>query len=64
MASVGIGMIVRSAKALRLRGGELVLLNPQPVVKFVLEKTGINTLIPIVHDMPAAREALFRTRTA
>lgn len=31
LASVGIGVLVRSAKALRLRGGEAVILSTVPV---------------------------------
>ena len=58
MASVGLGVLVRSAKALRLRGGNIVLLNPQPVVQLVLEKTGINEVMAIYHDLKTASEAL------
>lgn len=63
MASVGLGVLVRSAKALRLRGGKIALLNPQPIVSLVLEKTGINEVISIYHDLNTASEALRKTDT-
>jgi anti-sigma B factor antagonist len=58
VASVGLGVLVRSAKALRLRGGKIVLLNPQPVVALVLEKTGIHEVISIYRDLNTASDAL------
>ncbi len=54
MASLGIRTLMLSAKAMTNKGGKMVLLNPQPNVEKVLETTGINTVIPIVHDMEAA----------
>jgi anti-anti-sigma factor len=54
MASLGIGIIVRAHNSLKLRGGKMVLLNPQPVVALVLEKTAIHTVIPIVHTIDEA----------
>jgi anti-sigma B factor antagonist len=60
MASVGIGVLVKSYKALRLRGGKMVLLNPQTIVKVVLESTQIHTLIPIYTDLQKACEHLLQ----
>jgi len=56
MASVGIGVLVRSFKTLKLRGGKMVLLNPQKVVELVLDRTLVNTLIPIFYDLKTACE--------
>jgi anti-anti-sigma factor len=56
MASVGIGILVRSYKTLKLRGGKMVLLNPQKVVELVLDRTLVNTLIPIFYDLKTACE--------
>lgn len=61
MASVGIGTLVRSYKALKLRGGKMVLLNPQKVVELVLDTTRVNTLIPICYDLKKACEELLKT---
>ena len=58
MSSIGIGVLVRSANALKQRQGKIVLLNPQPSVFKVLQATQINTVIPIVYDMESARALL------
>jgi len=58
MSSIGIGTMVRVAKAVRRRGGNLVLLDPQPVVRLVLEKTGIPDLISIHKTLDAASTAV------
>ena len=61
MASVGIGALVRSYKTLKLRGGRLVLLNPQRVVELVLDRTLVNTLIPIFYDLKTACEHVLQS---
>jgi len=60
MSSIGIGALVRVAKAVRRRGGNLVLLNPQPIVRLVLEKTRIPELMSI-HDTIDAASAAVRS---
>ena len=45
MSSIGIGVLVRIAHSVRRRGGNMVLLDPQPVVKLILEKTQIPRII-------------------
>jgi anti-anti-sigma factor len=60
MASVGLGTLVRSYKALKLRGGKMVLLNPQKVVELVLDSTQVNTLIPICYDLRQACEEVMK----
>ena len=45
MSSIGIGALVRLTKTVRRRHGNLVLLNPQPIVRLALEKTGIPGVI-------------------
>lgn len=45
MSSIGIGIVVRAAQAVRRRGGNMVMLSPQPVVRLILEKTNINRII-------------------
>jgi stage II sporulation protein AA (anti-sigma F factor antagonist) len=54
MSSIGIGVLVRLAKTIRRRDGNLVLLNPQPIVRLVLEKTGIPGVIGLYDTMDAA----------
>lgn len=61
MSSIGIGALVRTAKALKLRHGKLVLLNPQPVVELVLKSTQIHTIIPICKSIEEARKTLMET---
>ena len=58
LASIGIRTLVNNAKAQKLRGGSMVLYQPTSLVEQVLKSTGIDTIIPIAHDMDAAREAL------
>ena len=58
LASIGIRTLVNVAKAQKLRGGAVVLYKPSSQVEEVLKATGISTIIPIAHDMDAARGAL------
>jgi anti-anti-sigma factor len=54
LCSMGIRSIVMSAKACRLRGGKFVLLAPAENVQEVLTIAGIDTVVPIYHDIEAA----------
>lgn len=54
MSSIGIGAIVRVAKALRNRGGNMVILSPQQVVHLILTKTRIDSLILIATEITEA----------
>jgi len=45
--STAIGAIVRATKALRSHGGELVVSQPSSFVRGVMEKTGLDSLVPI-----------------
>jgi anti-sigma B factor antagonist len=58
LASIGIRTLVLNAKAQRNRGGSMVLYQPIEVVEEVLKSAGIDTIIPIAHDMDGARRAL------
>jgi anti-anti-sigma factor len=57
IASIGIRTLINSAKAQKLRGGSMVLYKPSKQVEEVLKATGIDTIIPIAHDIDAARGA-------
>ena len=57
IASIGIRTLIVSAKAQKLLGCSMVLYKPNNQVEEVLRATGIDTIIPIVHDFDAARGA-------
>lgn len=58
LASIGIRTLLATAKAVRSRGGRLVLLGPDPNVSQTLRVAGIDRLIPMFDDAAAARAAL------
>ena len=58
LASLGIRSLVTPAKALRARGGELVLLNPQPAVLEVLRVAGLTAILKVFSDRAEAEAAL------
>ncbi len=47
LTSIGIRLLVTTAKSIVNRGGKMVILNPNENVKGVLEMTGIMDIIPI-----------------
>jgi anti-sigma B factor antagonist len=58
IASIGLRTLISNAKAQKARGGRMVLYKPSDQVEQVLRATGIDTIIPIAHDIEAARGAL------
>ena len=58
LASVGIRTLLLAAKALKSRGGRMVLLNPDAGVAKVLEMSGVDMIISVFRDLNAARAAL------
>lgn len=58
MASIGIGVIVQCHRAVRRRGGNLVILGPRPVVALVLTKTQIDRVVPTVTSLQEALDIL------
>lgn len=58
LASIGMRTLVSCAKGASARGGKLVLLNPQPMVRDVLETSGLVSLIPVFDDPDAALATL------
>jgi anti-anti-sigma factor len=58
LASIGIATLVRNAKALRLREGYMVLLNPRPNVAKVLAMTRIDQVLPVFQSLDEARRAV------
>lgn len=58
LASLGMRMLLSSAKALRAKGAKLVLYNPQPVVLEALQTAGFGAIMPIAHDFEKATALL------
>lgn len=54
LASIGIRVLVKAARAIGLRKGRLVVFNPTEDARKVLRSTGIDTIIPVVADEPSA----------
>jgi anti-anti-sigma factor len=58
LSSIGIPMLINTAKSMISRGGKMVLLSPQPSVAEVLDIVGIQQIIPIYTDLESAMAAL------
>jgi anti-sigma B factor antagonist len=58
LASIGIRTLLTSAKVASNRGGKLVLVNPQPMVRDVLDRSGVSSLVPVYADQASALEAI------
>ena len=58
IASMGIRMLIVSARALSRKGARLVLLDPPKLVEGVLRDTVVDEIIPVVHGEDAVREIL------
>ena len=54
IASLGVATLVRSAKAAKLRKGNLVLFNPQPNVAKVLAATRVDQVVPVYGNLDEA----------
>lgn len=54
MNSVGLGMLITNANALRVHGARMILLNPQRRVERVIRIACVEQLLPIVRDMAEA----------
>ena len=58
LASIGIRLLTLNAKSVVSRGGRMVLLNPAPDVRSVLEITGIPAMIPMYDGLESAETVL------
>jgi anti-anti-sigma factor len=58
LASIGIRHLVSATKTLARKGGKLVLVNPNALVKEVLETSGVTDIMPIVATESAAYELI------
>ena len=58
IASLGMGLLVSTAKALHRFGKRLVLLRPQSLVEDALEAAGLHEILPIAKDDGAVERLL------
>lgn len=58
LSSIGIPMLINTAKSVASRGGKFALLNPQQNVAEVLDIVGIREIIPIFTDLESAKAGL------
>jgi anti-sigma B factor antagonist len=55
LTSYGIRALMLTAKALRARGGRMVLLSPNALVRRVIETAGVDQIIPVFDSLQDAR---------
>jgi anti-sigma B factor antagonist len=58
LGSMGLRALVAPARAIRGRGGKMVLFGPNELVERVLKTSGTDTLIPVHHELQSALDAL------
>jgi anti-anti-sigma factor len=58
LASIGIRHLVSATKALARRGGQLILIAPQEIVREVITTAGLAAMIPMVGNEAEARAKL------
>lgn len=58
LASIGIRLLMLTAKSIVSRGGKMTIINPIPDVQSVLEITGIPVIIPIYSQLDSAEAVL------
>jgi len=58
LGSMGLRALVAPARAIKSRGGKIVLFGPNELVEKVLKTSGVDTLMPIHHELESAIAAL------
>jgi anti-sigma B factor antagonist len=58
LGSMGLRALVAPGRAIKGRGGKVVIFAPNELVEKVLKTSGVDTLIPIHHDLQTAIAAL------
>ncbi|MGD0155386.1 MAG: STAS domain-containing protein [Terracidiphilus sp.] len=58
LGSMGLSSIVFPSRAVLGRGGKVVLFGPNELVTSVLKTSGIDSILPVYHDLSAAMAAL------
>jgi anti-sigma B factor antagonist len=64
VASIGLRLLVKNAKAQQGRGGKLVLYKPTELVREALTGSGIATIIPVYDDLEQACQGALTGMTA
>jgi anti-sigma B factor antagonist len=64
ISSIGIPMLINSAKSVVRLGGKMALLNPQKVVENILEITGIPPVIPVYFDLESATAGVLNDKNS
>jgi len=62
--STALGAIIKASKGLTERGGKLVISRPSSFCRDILEKVGLDRVVPIFDSEENAQTALFETQTA
>jgi anti-sigma B factor antagonist len=58
LGSMGLRALVAPARAIKARGGKIVIFGPNELVEKVLKSSGVDTMIPIHSELQAAIAAL------
>lgn len=58
LGSMGLRTLVGAARAVKGRGGKIAMFGPAAEVEKVLTTSGVNTLVPIHHDLDSAIASL------
>ncbi len=58
LGSMGLRALVAPARAIKGRGGKMVIFAPTEMVEKVLKTSGVDAMIPIHHDLQSALAAL------
>ena len=58
LASIGLRTLLTAARAQAGRGGKMVLVGPNTMVRKILETAGVDTIVPIFDDWESARTRL------
>jgi len=58
LGSMGLRALIAPARAIKSRGGKIVLFGPNEMVEKVLKTSGTDTLIPVHHELQSALDAL------
>jgi anti-anti-sigma factor len=58
IGSMGLRALVAPARAIKSRGGKIVLFAPTEMVEQVLRSSAVDTMIPIYHEFESAIVAL------
>ncbi len=58
MASMGVRVLIKTAKAMANHGGKLVVVNPNDAARKVMSATGLDSIVPVVDTEAEAFAAL------